>query len=118
MEILADALLALLAAIGIWTLGRMALDRLFATNAKGLYIWIVVRAAGDGGGLEQAVRSLTRQRSGPDVVLMDCGLNEQGCALAEQLKQKTPGVSLCPWEGLGAWMKEAEAWTRQETTTK
>ena len=118
MEILADALLAMLAAIGIWTLGRMALDRLFAADAKGSYIWIVVRAAGDGGGLEQTVRSLTRRRPGPDVVLMDCGLNEQGRTLAERLTKQEPHVSLCPWEGLGVWMKEAEAWTRQETTTK
>ena len=118
MEILADAVLALLAAIGIWALGRLALERMFALDTKELDRWIVVRVWGDGDGLEQTVRTLTRQRSGPDVVLLDCGLDRQGRALADNLIQKTPGVALCPWEGLGAWMKEAEAWTRQENTTK
>ena len=118
VEILTDALLALLAAVGIWALGRLALERLFAQSVKRQDMWIVVRVRGDGDGLEQTVRTLAHQCSGPDIVLVDCGLNGQGRALAKHLIKGEPGVSLCAWERLGPWMKEAEAWTRQENTTK
>ena len=116
MQILTDALLSLLAAVGLWELGRLALERFFAPGGREPAVWAVVRARGDGGGLEQPVHTLPRLGWG--VVLVDCGRDEQGRALASRLARRDPGVQLCRWERLGAWMKEAEVWTRQGSTTK
>lgn len=116
MQIISDAFLALLACVGLWTLGRMALDFLFEGAAPEPAVWTVVRAQGDGRGLEQAVHKLPRRGRG--VVLVDCGLDEKGRALSYRLTEREPGVSLCRWERLGNWVKEAEVWTRRWSTTK
>lgn len=117
MQILTDACLALLAAVGIWTLGRLALDRLMASG-KETEVWAVVPARGDGDGLEQAVGRLLRLSLGRGVLLVDCGLSRKGRALADSLADRERNVWLCPWEQAGTWMKEAEVWTRQRNATK
>ena len=117
MQILTDACLALLAAIGIWTLGRLALDRLLA-GGKQPDVWIVVPTRGDGDGLEQTVRKLTRRPYGRGVLLVDCGLSQKGCSLADSLAKQETNVWLCPWEQAGTWMKEADVWTKRKSATK
>ena len=117
MQILTDACLALLAAIGIWTLGRLALDRLFSVG-KETAAWTVVPVQGDGDGLEQAVDRLLRLPHGRGVLLVDCGLSRQGRTLADSLAERERNVWLCPWEQTGTWMKEAEVWTRRRNATK
>lgn len=117
MQILTDACLALLAAIGIWTLCRMALDRLLACGEEA-EAWAVVPARGDGEGLKQAVERLAGLPRGRGVLLVDCGLSQQGRALADSLVEQKRNVWLCSWEQAGAWMKEAEVWTRRRNKTK
>ncbi|MGM9607802.1 MAG: hypothetical protein ACI3XJ_09890 [Oscillospiraceae bacterium] len=116
MQILTDACLALLAAIGIWTLGRLALDRLL-NGGKVPEAWTVVPARGDGDGLEQIVRRLEKMSCSRGVLLVDCGLSREGRALAESFVKQKRNVWLCPWEQAGTWMKEAEVWTRQKNKT-
>lgn len=117
MQILTDACLALLAAIGIWTLGRLALDRLLAGGEK-TDAWAVVPARGDGEELEQTVWKLSRLPYGRGVLLVDCGLSRQGRAMADSLAERKRNVRLCPWEQTGTWMKEAEVWTKRRNATK
>ncbi len=117
MQILTDACLALLAAVGIWTLGRLALDRLFFVE-KETAAWTVVPIRGDGNGLEQAVGRLLRTPHGRGVLLIDCGLSRQGRILADSLAERERNVWLCPWEQTGSWMKEAEIWTRRRNAMK
>lgn len=118
MQIWTDACLALLAAVGIWSLGRMVLDRLLGNVGGVPPAWIVMKVTGDGEGLDVALDQLLRLRRRWGVVLVDCGLSEQGRALAVRLTAPQPGVRLCRWDQLGAWMKEAEVWTRQANKTK
>ncbi|MGN0967634.1 MAG: hypothetical protein ACI4O3_00065, partial [Oscillospiraceae bacterium] len=110
------ACLALLAAIGIWTLGRLALDRLFAGGKAD--VWTVVPIQGDGDGLDQTVRRSIRRPHSRGVLLVDCGLNDQGRALADFLTKQEPNVWLCTWEQAGTWMKEADVWTKQKSVMK
>lgn len=114
MQILTDACLALLAAIGIWTLGRLAWERLMAGGEE-TEVWAVVPAWGDADGLEQTVGRLLRLPVGRGVLLVDCGLSRQGRTLADSMAERERNVWLCPWEQAGTWMKEAEVWTRQGT---
>lgn len=116
MQILTDACLALLAAIGIWTLGRLALDRLL-NGGKKPEVWIVVPARDDANGLEQTVEMFAKRSDSRGVLLVDCGLNTLGRARANSLTEQERDVWLCPWERAGTWMKEAEAWTRRENKT-
>ena len=117
MQILTDACLALLAAVGIWTLGRLVLDRLL-NGGKETEVWTVLPVRGDGDSLEQVVRKLKRLPHSRGVLLVDCGLSQQGRALADFLAEQERNVWVCPWEQMGTWMKEAEVWTRQSSATK
>lgn len=118
MSLLAEILLAFFAAVGIWTLGRMALDWLFYDKKIPSNAWAVLRAYGDGNELEQSLRKLSRLQQIQGVILADCGLTEQGRSIANELTEQSSNVLICPWSELGAWTKEAEEWTKQDSTTK
>lgn len=66
---------------------------------SGRDLWTVVRAQGDGAGLEQQVRGLVWLHSCGfircPVVVADMGLDEQGRALADRLAARWPQVVLC-----------------------
>lgn len=116
-QILTDACLAMLAAVGIWTLWRMILDRIL-TRGDDHAVWTVLCVQGSGEGLMQTVHWLLRRPYGQGVLLLDCGLDDDGRTAAESLVARESKVWLCPWERAGAWMKEAEIWTRQRSTTE
>lgn len=117
MQILIDAGLSLLACIGIWALGQMAWAWLLGGLERGVEACVVVRAQGDGTGLETVVRCLSRQ-CGLRVVVVDCGLSERGRSLAEHLINPALSAGVCSWDQMGVWMKEAEIWKRQGSTRK
>lgn len=115
MQILADACLALLASIGIWALGRMALDWLLRAEIEP-EIALLMRAKGDGNGLKQAVSRLPRRGAG--VLLVDCGLTEQGRAQLKDLAERERGIFLCRPGDLENLVREADLWTNRGSTTK
>lgn len=117
MQILADACLALLAAIGIWALGRLALDWLLG-GGKEPEIWTLVRAVGDGSDLERIIGSLLRSQYGRGVLLVDCGLNECGRARSKSLADRERGICLCRPDELEKWVREADIWMNRENTTR
>ena len=55
---------------------------------------------GEGAGLEQQVRSFGWNRagrsSGGELLLVDCGLDEQGLSTAQILMRERPWLSYCP----------------------
>lgn len=121
MQILLDALLALFAAVGIAALGWLLFGRMWLSR-EGPGIRAVVPARGDGAGLEQTVRGALWLRDCAGgrcaVVIVDCGLNEQGRALAQLLADREPEVWLCPGGHLETWIKESELWMRKSNAMK
>lgn len=101
-----EVVIALLAAAGALALVWLAFGRLLLPlGGRGQApVWTVVRASGDGGGLEQAVHSLLwlrgTAREGYQIIIADDGLDEGGRAIALALAGREQGVCLCPLERL------------------
>lgn len=117
MQILTDSCLALLAAIGIWTLGRMAFDWLL-NSRKESEIFFLLRARGDGRGLAQTASRLLRSRRGRGVFLVDCGLNERGRTRLKALSESEQDICLCCPDNLGNLVREADTWTKSRNKMK
>lgn len=101
MELLEDAVVALLAAIGLAQLLWLAAQLVMGTGRRRSleHVAAVIPAAGSGTGLEQTVRSLDqlRRESGGfrQIVMLDCGLNEEGAMVASLLAREDRGIALC-----------------------
>lgn len=104
MRYFVETLGVLLAGAGLFIFGWLLLGRLLAPVGMGTVA--VLPARGDGGRLEQEVRGLLWLRwSGlarPAIVVADCGLDEDGRALAAALQRRTPEILICPAGQLGA----------------
>lgn len=101
MNLWQDGLLALLAAIGLasilWVIAQAVL---FAGSERRRgEIVALLPALGDGEGLEEQVKILRslRNRQAPfgRVMLVDCGLSEEGRRLARLLAREDRWVTLC-----------------------
>lgn len=95
--------LALLAAFGLLTLSWLLFGRLVTPLRVEEPVYTVLRAAGDGGGLEQSVNGLlwvaAGRLPGTVVVIVDAGLTPEGRQRAELLAAR-PEVALCRPEEL------------------
>lgn len=100
MRLWQDGVVALLAAVGlasvIWTAVRAVL---YAGAERRRGVVALLPAAGGGEGLEEQVKTLRALREERElfgtVLLVDCGLSEEGRALAELLAGADRWVSLC-----------------------
>ena len=98
VSILRDGLLAFLAAVGMvglaWTMAGILVRR----GRPGTAAYIVLRAQGDGEGLDWAVYTACRMAAElgccATVVLADCGLDEKGKARAETLRRANRCVTV------------------------
>ncbi|HIW94302.1 MAG TPA: hypothetical protein H9868_07160 [Candidatus Flavonifractor merdipullorum] len=98
METMAQALLALLAAVGLLALAWLCFGWLLLPGWEGK-VYTVLPGRGSGGGLEQSVKAL-RWLEGlgglrPTIYIADMGLNPEGKAVAEGLARRY-GVEVCP----------------------
>ena len=109
MQLWQDGVVALLAAIGlaslVWTAVRAVL---FAGPERRREIGLVLPAQGDGEHLAEQVRSLGALRReqgifGP-VLLVDCGLTEEGRKLCALLAKKDRFVSVCTREEVPGYL--------------
>lgn len=93
-----EILLVLLCVISVCGLLSLLWCRM-VLPVSGQGLWTVVRAKGDGEGLEQQVRGLVWLHSCGlmrcPVVVADMGLSEQGRVLARRLAARWPQVILC-----------------------
>ena len=109
MNAIWQVLLALLAAVGLLSLGWLLFGRLVRPAGGAGQVYAVVPAAGDGAGLEQTVKGLLWLRDGElarfTVVIADDGLDETGRAVAAALLAGSRGVVLCPAERLGEYLR-------------
>ena len=109
MQLWQDGLVAMLAAIGLaslmWTVVRAAL---FARPEQKQDILVLLPAQGDGENLEQQVRQLSRLRYEQGVLgmvlVVDCGLSEEGRKLAKVLSREDRWVSVCKKEEIGSYL--------------
>lgn len=100
MRLWQDGVVALLAAIGlasvVWTVVRAAL---YTGSERRKSVVALLPAAGGGEGLEEQVKTLRALRSGQElfgmVLVVDCGLSEEGRRLAQLLAREDRWVSLC-----------------------
>ena len=71
----------------------------------------VLRAAGDGSGLQEQVRLLTgigREQGGIGrILLLDCGLDEEGQTLCRILERENRWVIFCPAEDALNYLKDS-----------
>ena len=109
MNLWQDGIVALLAAVGlasiIWTVVRAIV---FAGPERRREIGFLLPAQGDGEHLEEQVRSLGALRReqgifGP-VLLVDCGLTEEGRKLCALLAKKDRFVSVCTREEVPGYL--------------
>ena len=106
MRLLEDALVALLAAVGLaqilWLAVRLMLDR--GERRRLDHVAAVIPAAGGGAGLEQTVRALEQLRRETGgfrpIIMLDCGLSQEGTMVAELLAREERAVALCRPEEL------------------
>ena len=107
MELL-EILLALAAAFGLLALGWLLFGRLVAPVGLGGPVYAVVRARGDGAGLEQDVNGLLWLASegmpAARVVIVDAGLTPTGRRRAELLAGQS-AVELCRPEELASLLE-------------
>lgn len=104
MRYFVETLGVLLAGAGLFIFGWLLLGRLLAPIGTKGPIWAVLPAAGGGEGLEHDLRGLLWLRASGmaclRVVIADCGLNDEGRALA-QLLSRQEDVAVCPAEQVG-----------------
>ena len=102
MRAVLEVVLSLLAVFGLLGLGWLLLGHILAP--VGGRFCAVIPGSGDGGALEQSVNGLLWLRGGNLVkcplVIVDCGLNAQGKALAAALTLREPGITMCLAEEL------------------
>lgn len=110
MDGILQVVLALLAAIGLLTLGWTAFGWLLAPAEWDGPVYAVVPAAGEGAHLEQDVKRLLwlreRQRRGFTIVIADEGLDQRGRAVAAALLTGATGVVVCPAQRLSQYITE------------
>ena len=109
MQLWQDGLVAMLAAIGLaslmWTVVRAVL---FSRPERKQDILVLLPAQGDGENLEQQVHQLSRLRYEQGVLgmvlVVDCGLSEEGRKLAKVLSREDRWVSVCKKEEIGSYL--------------
>ena len=110
MQLLQDGLVAMLAAIGLasimWMVVQAVLYAPLERRRQGTVA--LIPAQGDGEHLEEQVRSLGALRReqgifGP-VLLVDCGLTEEGRKLCALLAKKDRFVSVCTREEVPGYL--------------
>ena len=109
MQLWQDGLVAMLAAIGsaslMWTVVRAVL---FARPEQKQDVLVLLPAQGDGENLEQQVHQLSHLRYEQGVLgmvlVVDCGLSEEGRKLAGVLAREDRWVSVCKKEEIGSYL--------------
>ena len=99
MRLWQDGLIALLAAIGLASIFWMIISAVVFTPARRQHAVALICARGNGEDLEDQVRTLSllqaRRNAVDEILLVDCGLTEEGRTLCRLLAGQNRRVSLC-----------------------
>ena len=112
MQLWQDGLVAMLAAIGLASLMWMVVRALFFARPEYRQgVVALIPAQGDGEALEQQVHALERMRREQGVLgmilLVDCGLSEEGLRASRLLAREDRWVALCRMEEIGRYLSGA-----------
>ena len=110
MQLWQDGLVAMLAAIGLASLMWMVVRALFfAQPERRQGVVALIPAQGDGDALE--VHTLERMRREQGVLgmilLVDCGLTDEGQRVSRLLAREDRWVALCQMEEIGRYLSGA-----------
>ena len=104
MQLWQDGIIALLASIGLASVFWAVIRALFFAPATVRQAVVLISARGDGEELEAQIRALTLLRREQSVVgeilLVDCGLTEEGQKLCRLLARQNRRVSFCRTEDI------------------
>ena len=111
MQLLQDGLVAMLAAIGLasimWVVVKAVLYAPLERRRQGTVA--LIPAQGDGERLEGQIRIMERLRKEQalvgTVLLVDCGLTEEGLRLARLLARDRRWVAVCAREEIGGYLQ-------------
>lgn len=109
MQLWQDGLVAMLAAVGLASLMWAAVKVvLYAGPEKRRGVVALIPAQGDGETLEEQVHVLERLRQEQGVIgmilLVDCGLSEEGEKLSRMLERKDRWVAVCRKEEISGYL--------------
>lgn len=111
MQLLQDGLVAMLAAIGLASMMWMVVRAVLYAPAERRRQTAValIPAQGDGEGLEWQVRALEHLHKEQcllgTVLLVDCGLSEEGRQVAQLLARERRWVAVCGKEDIGGYLQ-------------
>lgn len=108
MELWLEAVLALLAAVGVWAIGRLAYDFIMYDGS----VYALVCTRDDAVGLERLVCRLLHRRKKEKILLVDCGLNEAGNVKVQQLLEQNKNLFFYSQTQNEILAKEAEIWMK------
>jgi len=109
MQLWQDGLVALLAAVGLASLMWAAVRTvLYAKPLKRHGVFALIPAQGNGESLEQQVRALEYLRREQGVfgriLLVDCGLTEEGVQLSRLLAKEDRWITLCGKDEISSYL--------------
>ncbi len=97
MDAIVEVLLALLAVVGLLSIGWLAFGYILSP-AGGVESITLIPGKGDGEAMEQSVRGAIWLRGGGlmggRILIVDCGLTSQGRSVAAALCQREPSVEV------------------------
>ncbi len=99
MRAFLEIILSLLAVMGLMSIGWLTFGHMLSP-VGGRWACVVIPAHGNGENLEQAVTGMLWLRGGglmeAPILMVDCGLNAEGKAVAAALCLREPEIGLCP----------------------
>lgn len=110
MQLWQDGLVAMLAAVGLASILWAAVKAVLygGPREKRPGVVALVSGQGDGAGLEEQVHALRHLREEQGIfgaiLLVDCGLSEEGRKLAELLSRGDRWVAVCRPEEVGGYL--------------
>ena len=110
MKLLQDGLVAMLAAIGLATLLWLIVSAVFRFKKERMdHVVALVPARGGAIGLEHTVHTLEQLRCEHGgfgtIVIVDCGLNDEGVQIAGLLEREDRDVAVCKREEVGNFLQ-------------
>ena len=111
MHLWQDGLVAMLAAVGLASLMWAVVKTvLYARPERRQGVVALVPAQGDGEALEQQVNALALLRREQGVfemiLLVDCGLSEEGLKISRMLAKRDRWVAVCRKDEIGSYLAE------------
>jgi len=109
VQILSDACLALFAAIGIWTLYKIIMDRLYSVSRKES-VFTAIPVSGDEVDFLHRIHWVCQHTSSGGIIIIDCGLTDAGLNTIRDFMEHYNDVWFCSSEEIYTWSQGNIKW--------